>query len=302
MTRTLLAVVLLAGAASGSAAAQDLDEARRMAQQGQVDSARAVLARLLAATPAIDPRYPEILYVQGGLAASTAEMQRAFQRVALEYPNSDWADDAILRLAQIEYAVNDPQGALRQVERLRADYPASPLRGIAALWGARAHFAMNNTAAGCVLLAEGLEQGGGDVELRNQLEFHRGRCPGLAAGPVVSAAEPPQPTQPPTEEPPGPPAIQPSAEPSQRPDTPSVDPSIRPSVSGWRVQLAALASRATADGLAEEVRGAGYGVAVVAEGGLFKVRAGPWVERAEAASALERLRARFGGQPFLVRP
>jgi hypothetical protein len=41
---------------------------------------------------------------------------------------------------------------------------------------------------------------------------------------------------------------------------------------------------------------------VVEEAGLFKVRAGPWAERAEAARALETLRARFGGQPFLVRP
>jgi len=276
--RALLAVALIAGVGSAPAAAQDLADARRMAQQGQVDSARAALARLLTVTPPTDTLYPEILYAQGGLAASTSEMQRAFQRVALEYPNSPWADDALLRLAQIEFAVNDPQGALRQVERLRSDYPASPLLPIAALWGARAHFALDNTAAGCVLLADGLARAGDDVELRNQLEYHRARCG--AADPVTA------------DQPPSQPAIQPSAEPPQ-PSQPS---------SGWRVQLAALGSRATADELVASVRSAGYGAVVVEEAGLFKVRAGPWAERAEAARALETLRARFGGQPFLVRP
>lgn len=285
MRRALLTVALLAATVAAPAAAQDLAEARRMAQQGQVDSARAALARLLAATPPGDTLYPEILYTQGGLAASAVDMQRAYQRVALEYPNSPWADDALLRLAQIEFAVNDPQGALRHVERLRGDYPASPLLGIAALWGARAHFALNNTAAGCVLLADALARAGEDVELRNQLEFHRGRCGG---GEPVAVAPPP-------EQPPSQPAVQAPAEPPGRP-------AAEPPRAGWTVQLAALGSRATADELAAAVRRAGYDVAIVSEGGLHKVRAGPWAERADAARALETLRARFGGQPFLVRP
>ena len=282
MRHALFALILLAAVATGPAAAQDLADARRMAQQGQVDSARAALARLLTVTPPTDTLYPEILYAQGGLAASTSEMQRAFQRVALEYPNSPWADDALLRLAQIEFAVNDPQGALRQVERLRSDYPASPLLPVAALWGARAHFALDNTAAGCVLLADGLARAGDDVELRNQLEYHRGRCGAdraaerRADGAAVQPA-PPRDTAPPVAPPPRRPA-------------------------GWTVQLAALGSRATADELVASVRSAGYGAVVVEEAGLFKVRAGPWAERADAARALETLRARFGGQPFLVRP
>ncbi len=282
MRQSLFVLALLAGVAGGPAAAQDLADARRMAQQGQVDSARAALARLLAATPPTDTLYPEILYAQGGLAASTTDMQRAFQRVALEYPNSPWADDALLRLAQIEFAVNDPRGALRQVERLRGDYPASPLLPIAALWGARAHFALDNTAAGCVLLADGLTHAGDDIELRNQLEFHRGRC---GADGADRRADAPTPA----------PVVRPA-------DTaPAVGPAARPGV-GWRVQLAALGSRATADELVASVRAAGYEAVVVEEAGLFKVRAGPWAERADAAHALETLRARFGGQPFLVRP
>jgi cell division septation protein DedD len=68
------------------------------------------------------------------------------------------------------------------------------------------------------------------------------------------------------------------------------------------VQLAAVAARATADDLAAAVRAAGYEAGVVEEAGLYKVRAGPWAQRADAARALEALRARFGGQPFLVRP
>jgi SPOR domain/Tetratricopeptide repeat len=287
----ILLLVLTSVAPGGSAAAQDLAEVRRLAQQGQVDSARGALNRLIAAASPADSTYPELLYTQGGLAASMQEMQRSYQRVALEYPNSAVADDALLRLAQIEFAVNNPQGAIRQVERLRGDYPGSPLLGIAALWGARAHFAMSNPAAGCVLLADGLARSGSDVELRNQLEFYRGRCPeggqlgGLAGGQVDSAVTPP-----------------PAVSPARRDSTPVAPPPSRPSGQSWHVQLAAVASRPTADELATKVRTAGYTVQVVEEGGLFKVRAGPWSERAPAEQAIAALRTRFGGAPFLVRP
>lgn len=291
MKRPVLLLLALTGLAAGSAAAQDLAEVRRLAQQGQVDSARGALNRLLAAASPADSTYPELLYTQGGLAASMQEMQRSYQRVALEYPNSPVADDALLRLAQIEFAVNNPQGAIRQVERLRGDYPDSPLLGIAALWGARSHFAMNNPAAGCVLLADGLARSGADVELRNQLEFYRGRCPqggqlgGLAGGQMDSVAIGPR-----------------DSAPAAR-AVPPASPPARPSAGqGWHVQLAAVGSRPTADELATNVRAAGYTVQVVEEGGLFKVRAGPWSERAPAEQAIAALRTRFGGAPFLVRP
>ena len=289
MIRALLAAILLAGAAGGAASAQDLADARRMAQQGQVDSARGALVRLLAATPPGDSLYPEILYTQGGIAPSTGEMQRAYQRVALEYPNSPWADDALLRLAQIEFAVNDPRAALRQVERLRGDYPASPLLGVAALWGARAHFALDNPAAGCLMLDDGLARAGDDVELRNQLAFHQARC----GAPTGRSAEAPA-----REE-----ADAPAPEPALQPaDTTLPARAPAPPSAGWRVQLAAVAARATADDLAAAVRAAGYEAGVVEEAGLFKVRAGPWPGRADAVRAQEALRSRFGGQPFLVRP
>lgn len=290
MKRPVILLLALTGLAAGSAAAQDLAEVRRLAQQGQVDSARGALNRLLAAASPADSTYPELLYTQGGLAASMQEMQRSYQRVALEYPNSAVADDALLRLAQIEFAVNNPQGAIRQVERLRGDYPDSPLLGIAALWGARSHFAMNNPAAGCVLLADGLARSGADVELRNQLEFYRGRCPqvdGRLSADSVTTAGQLYPGRTPADTPP----------PAQPPSKPAIQPS-----SGWHVQLAAVGSRPTADELATNVRAAGYTVQVVEEGGLFKVRAGPWSERAPAEQAIAALRTRFGGAPFLVRP
>ena len=54
--------------------------------------------------------------------------------------------------------------------------------------------------------------------------------------------------------------------------------------------------------IAARVRAAGYSVLVIEEGGLYKVRAGPWSERAPAEQAIAVLRTRFGGAPFLVRP
>ena len=293
MNRGAVVLLVLGGlAAAGSAPAQDLAEVRRLAQQGQVDSARGALNRLIAATSPADSTYPELLYAQGGLAPSMQEMQRSYQRVAIEFPNSTVADDALLRLAQIEFAVNNPQGAIRQVERLRADYPSSALLGIAALWGARAHFAMNNPAAGCVLLADGIARSGADVELRNELDYYRGRCPqdgqvGARAGGQADSLQA---------------GGRAGGQADSAPTLPPARPPSRLPASGWHVQLAAVGSRATADELAARVKQAGYAALVVQEAGLYKVRAGPWSERASAEQALAALRTGFGGTPFLVRP
>ena len=64
-----------------------LQAAVQLAAEGLPDSATAIVNGLLAVTPATDPLYPQILYTQGSIARSTTEMQRAFQKVAVEYPD-----------------------------------------------------------------------------------------------------------------------------------------------------------------------------------------------------------------------
>ena len=53
----------------------------RDAQEGQGDSARIKVQRLLATTPPGDTLYPQILYTQAMVATDAAEMRRQLQRV-----------------------------------------------------------------------------------------------------------------------------------------------------------------------------------------------------------------------------
>ena len=127
-------LVLLAGASSLAAAQTDprLVTALRSAQEGQGDSARASIQRLLDATAPTDSLYPQILYTQAMVADNAADMRRALQRVVVEYPTSDWSDDALVRLVQMDYATRSFDAAARNLERLRQDFPLTPLYAQAA--------------------------------------------------------------------------------------------------------------------------------------------------------------------------
>lgn len=179
----LAAVAALALAAARTADAQSdprLLAAVRSAQEGQGDSARAVLGRLLAATPTADTLYPQILYSLGLVAADVSEREHHLQRVAVEYPLSPWADDALLLLAESDYAGGNLPGTARDLERIRKDFPASPILPKAAVWAARTYFDMGNQRAACSWLAAGLHARS-DAETRTQLRFQAQRCGALIA-------------------------------------------------------------------------------------------------------------------------
>ena len=179
MRGALVCMVALALAGVGRAEAQTdprLVNAVRAAQEGQSDSARAAVQRLLDATPPTDTLYPQILYTQAMVAGSAGEMRRQLQRITVEYATSEWADDALLRLVQMDYATRNYDGAARNLERLRGDFPASPLMAQAAYWAARTYFDSNNPQAACRWLADGMAKAQSDIELQNQLGYLYQRC------------------------------------------------------------------------------------------------------------------------------
>ena len=292
--KRLLVAALAAGAAllgAPPAHAQTdprLVDAVRTAQEGQSDSARARIQRLLAATPPTDTLYPQILYAQAMVAGSAGDMRRALQQVAVEYASSPWADDALLRLVQMDYAVRNLESAERNLERLRLDFPATPLLARAAYWAGRTYFDDNKPAAACRWLADGMAQAGTDVELQNQLGFLYQRCNMAADTAADTAAAVADSTRPP-----------PSDSAPATPATPTAPPApaAKPA---YRVQVGAVATQAAADGLAARVRAAGFTVITVREKGLFKVRAGEFATRAEAQAAAGRLKAKLGGNPFVA--
>ena len=251
------------------------------AQEGQGDSARAKVQALLDSTSTTDSLYPEILYTQAMVAGSAAEMRRQLQRVTVEYGASSWADDALLRLVQMDYATRNLEGAARNLERLRLDYAGSPLMPQASYWAARTYFDQKNPALACRWLAEGMGQARQNIELQNQLAYLNQRCRSLPDSAVAHAG------------------AQADSAKSKKDSVSNaaVDSTRRP---GFRVQVAAVATSDAAEAMAAKVRALGFSVTTVREKKLFKVRAGQFTTRSEAQAAAARIKAKLGGSPFVV--
>ena len=331
----LLAGGLLSAAAPRGAAAQTdprLVAAVRQAQAGQVDSARATIRRLAATTPPTDSLYPEILYSVALTAADVTERERNLQRLTVEYPLSTWADDALLLLAQSDYAAGNLPGTARNLEKIRRDYPASPILPRAAVWAARTYFDMRNQRGACEWVLAGLRRRDADADTRAQLRTQAPRCGALiaasdtipppdtitvAAAPAAAQSVPAQgvAAPPDTVRVPAPPVVDSAprdtatkaattaAAAAAPRDTVRISAPPAPSpaaAGGYRVQLAAAATRPEADGIVRGLAGRGIQADVVEEKGYFKVRTGHFASRRDAQLEATRLRARLGNGAFVV--
>lgn len=243
-----------------------------LAQSGRTDSARAVIRRLLATLSPQDTVYPEALYVQGGmLAADPQSAATSLQRVVVEYGRSPWADDALLRLSQLYEAQNDPASAIQSVERLRRDYPDSPLLPRAAFVGARSAFDLRDEARGCSYIRDALAGAGDDIEFKNQVAFYSERCQTPSTSVATTSA--------------------------------SVDTQARRGSGGGRFAVQVLMGKSAPqiDDMLSRLKSLGYAAHVVRDSsGYMKVRVGPYATRDAAQRAQSQIKTRFGGQPFLV--
>ena len=198
-------------------------------------------------------------------------MQRAFQKVAVEYPTSEWADDALLRLAQMDFASRNYAGAVRGLEQLRANDPSSPLMASAAYWAARSDFELGKTADACAWIDRGIASAGTDVEAANRLVFLQSRCAAAAADTASSPPAPPPP--------------------------------VPPASGTWGVQVAAVSSQASANSVLKQLKAMGATATVDREAGnLYKVRVTGLPSREAADSAVLAIKAKLGGNPFVLAP
>lgn len=287
-----LCALILAGASAATAQTDPrLTAAVRAAQEGQGDSARSAVDRLLAATPATDSLYPEILYTQAMVANTAADMRRHLQRVAVEHPTSPWADDALLRLVQMDYATRSFDHAARNLERLRLDHPFTPLLAQAAYWGGRTYFELKDTTRACRWLADGIAAGT-DLELQRQLGFLYQRC-GTAGERAVAAAGDSAAgrQQAPSDS---------AADSAAAKVADSLPPRPATPAPRYRVQVAAVATPGAADDAASKAEELGYPAVIVRERGYYKVRAGAFATKQEAQAAVAKLKSGLGGRPFIV--
>ena len=267
----LLALLLLAVGSTGRLAAQTdarLVDALRLAQNGQVDSARGVIRRLLATLSPADSVYPQALLAGAKIAPDAGVVATSLNRIVLEYGASPWADDALLLLTQLYFAQHDAAQTIQAAERLRRDYPDSPLRYRVAFPAARAYFDLKNEARGCELIQEAVTgaNAAGEVEFTNQVAFYASRCTGATS-----------------------------------PPPPAGDSLAAGAPKTYAVQVLAVKSATQVDDMLTRLRVMGFDARVVRDtSGLFKVRVGRYATREEAQQTQQRLRTRLGGQPFVV--
>ncbi|MGH7703333.1 MAG: SPOR domain-containing protein [Gemmatimonadales bacterium] len=250
-----------------------LVEIVRVAQEGLSDSARTMASQLYHDTPPTDTLYPQVLYTLGIVARTVDDMRRYYQQIAVEYATSSWADDALLRLAMLDYAAANLASSARNLERIRSDYPASPLLPTAAYWAARAYFDLRRPTDACHWVTDGLAQVGDNVELQNQLGYYGSRCAALAQQPAESTR----------------------ADTAQRPAT--GPPGGRP---GFAVQVAAVKTQSAADKVAAALKAVGFESHTLGAAGLIKVRVGHYPDRASAQAAAAKVKAKLGGAPYVV--
>ena len=336
IVRGIAALSALSAFSASSALSQTdprLVQIIRHAQEGQGDSARIKVQRLLAATSPSDSLYPQIVYTQAMVSSDAASMRRQLQRVAVEYSSSSWADDALLRLVQLDYASANLDGAARNLERIRLDYPGSPLLPQAAYWAARTYFDQKRPDLACRWISEGMAASRGNVELQNQLGYLNQRCSQVAAAGSPSPDTTATPRAPADSQRPSPlsadttttaaatPAPAPRADTTPttitlvpetptgpapaRADTLRTKPSAAPrpaaqSGARYRVQITAVRSASTARSIAAKLVSRGFTVVTMEEGGLYKVRVGEYATKAEAAAAVPEIKAKLGGSPFVV--
>ncbi|HXI64090.1 MAG TPA: SPOR domain-containing protein [Gemmatimonadales bacterium] len=237
--------------------------------QTRPDSARAMIRRLVARLSPQDSLYPGALFTAGRLAADATTAATSLQRVVVEYGRSVWADSAMVLLTQLYFAQGDPAATVQAAERLRLDYPDSPLKPRADFWGARAYFDLKDDVHGCGLIQEALNGAGTDVEFKNQVAFYASRCSPLGSAP-----------------------------PAPPPATAS-DSQAKPTT--YAVQVLAVKSAAQVDEMLTRLKVMGFDARVVRDtSGLFKVRVGRYATHDEAVQAQKRLKTRIGGQPFVV--
>lgn len=323
---------MLAGPAWAQAVqGSPLTAALRLAQDGRIDSARATLKRMEQSTVPTDTLFPGILYSSALVAPTAEDVRGQLQRVIVEYPFSRWAEPAMIALAQLDYANGDPAAAGRTLEKFRTDHATSALYAVAALWGARAGFDVNDPRAACQWVTEGLARPGANASTRAELVALDRRCvgtPSVAPSPAAAATPAPgaapasraapdtvvrpqaaaTPVAPPPTDTalrPAPPAIVPApvvpAPVAAAPARP-VPAAERPAPAVFRVQIVAANSQEAADEMLDRARKAGFTGVIVKEGGYYKVRLGEYATRSEASAAAAKVRARLGGSPFVVAP
>ncbi len=274
----ILRVFLLLAMCTTSAAAQTgtdvFARARRLVNDGDAKAGRALVDSALAAAPAGSAAYADALYWRGVLAEDAEAMRTDLLRVAIEFPLSPRASDALLRLAQMEFTRGDRVSAQRYLDRLDRDHPDSPLRAAGRYWSGRILFEDSKPTEACVALRDARRLvAAGDVELINQIDYYARPCDAIemnakARADSIAAAA----------------AAEATADSARK----AADAKRAAAKGKWSVQVAAYGSKDDALALVKRLDKRGFDARVTPEK-PWRVRIGHYATRAEAADVAKQL-------------
>lgn len=166
--------------------------AQEMASDGNSAAGRALVDSVIKATSPTSPIYPHALFWRATLATNAADAESDYRHIVVDYPLAPQAEDALLRLAQLELARGDRDDALLHLQRIPRDYPRSKSLARASYWTARVLFEKNDIAGACTANTNALAQtADSEIELRNQIQYQGQRCASYAATQRATTSNPP---------------------------------------------------------------------------------------------------------------
>lgn len=270
-----MAATCPAQAAPPTAVDSAFRRAQRLASEGNTGTARSIADSVLAASADGTAQYAEALFWHATFAESTDQAKRDYLRLAVEFSLSPRAEDALLRLSQLELAIGDRVSAKRHLERLAEEHPDGRLRAQGSYWMGRLLLDDGNLSQACGSLAEAKQRAAAtDVELTNLVSYYSKQCTALQEPTDRTKADP----VPKNDTTPGK---------GERPREGGVG---RKDPIRWSAQVAAFAAAGDARALAQRLKKRGFDARVTAER-PFRVRIGLYATRKDAQALVEKLRA-----------
>src|SRR5438270_1054887 len=264
--------------------------AQALVSDGNGAAGRALIDSVIRATPPIAPLYPQALFWRASLAASAADAESDYKHIVVDYPLAPQAADALLRLAQLELARGDRDGALAHLQRIPRDYPHSKSLARANYWTARVLFEKNDIARACAANTSALAlTDTTEIELRNQIQYQGQRCPSPGA-PVSTASDTPPSNALPTMA--APPVKESAASATVPAEKPAAKATSGGSPTRYSVQVAAYTRKAEADKLVAALKARGYEAKVDGSAAPFRVKIGHYLTAKDAEQALQRIKAK----------
>lgn len=265
LLRLLFLTSLSAGTLFAQASGDVFARARRLVNDGDATAARTLVDSALAAAIPGSPAYAEALYWRGVVAEEGESSRTDLLRVAIEFPLSPRASEALLRLAQMEFTRGDREAAQRHLERLARDHPDAPSRAAGRFWMGRLLLEDGKSADACAALREARQAvPASDVELANQITYYARPCEAIAADAKAHADSM-------------------TADSTRRASEEN-----RPTTKGkWSVQVAAFGARDDALAFAKKLKKRAVDARVTADR-PWRVRIGHFATRADAAEVAKR--------------